>query len=161
MELLHWLFQTDASIAALVLRISLAVVIFPRRAESARLVWRPWLQWNYEVLRRLRNSRAIGGPCHGRRVSRTYRACRRIFNAHRRARHRLRHACGHGQSSLAIRFFPKLVRQSKRRGDRIPLACARRRHRSDDRRWRGLVARRLPCRSILVVREHTERLIAN
>jgi hypothetical protein len=59
-----------------------------RRAESARLVWRPWLQWNYEVLRRLRNSRTVGGPCHGRRVSRSARACCRIFNADRRARHR-------------------------------------------------------------------------
>jgi putative oxidoreductase len=34
MELLHWLFQTDASIAALVLRITLAVVIFPHGAQK-------------------------------------------------------------------------------------------------------------------------------
>jgi putative oxidoreductase len=34
MELVHWLFQTDGSMAALILRITLAVVIFPHGAQK-------------------------------------------------------------------------------------------------------------------------------
>ncbi len=34
MELLHWLLQSDGSMARLILRITLAVVIFPYRAQK-------------------------------------------------------------------------------------------------------------------------------
>jgi putative oxidoreductase len=34
MELFHWLLQTDGGVAPLILRITLAVVIFPHRAQK-------------------------------------------------------------------------------------------------------------------------------
>jgi len=56
MEIFKWLLQTDSGMSGFLLRITLAVVIFPRSSESARMVRRPWLQRNHSVLHRLWNS---------------------------------------------------------------------------------------------------------
>ena len=93
MELVHWLFQTDGSIAALILRMTLAVVIFPHGAQKV-LGWfgGHGFSGTMKYFVGLRNSRAFDGPRHDRRVSRSARACCRISNADRRARDRLRYA---------------------------------------------------------------------
>jgi hypothetical protein len=59
---------------------------------------------------------AVGDPRHGRRVYRPSRPCFRILTCIVAFGIACVMPYGHGQGSLAIRFFPELVRQLKKRG---------------------------------------------
>jgi uncharacterized membrane protein YphA (DoxX/SURF4 family) len=58
MRIAQLLLQTDSGVVGFILRITLAVVMFPHGAQKV-FGWRPWLQGNHEVLHGLWDSRAV------------------------------------------------------------------------------------------------------
>src|SRR5262245_26553055 len=125
MKMLHWLLQTDSSLTGLILRVTLAVVMFPHGAQKVFwLVWWSRLQRDHEIFHRVGDSYGVcvAGDCC--RVTRISCACRRALDACGRLRHRMRDARCYRHRSPAERLFHELGGKSERRGVRIPLVCA-------------------------------------
>ena len=115
MSIVDWLMQTDGAVVGLILRLILAVVIFPHGAQKA-LGWfgghgfKGTMKYFTDsgIPSRLR----VAGD--RRRILGSSRSCGRIAYARRRLRHRMRDACRYHYSTLAARLFHQLVRQPKR-----------------------------------------------
>ena len=137
MEILQWLLRTDSGVMGLILRITLAVVIFPYGAQKA-------LGWfgGHGFKGTMKSFTDSGIPtvfallaiaAEFRGVSRSSRPCRRVLNACGRLRHRMHDARCYRHRSLAERLFHELGGKPESRGIRISLAGAGHRHNLDDR----------------------------
>ena len=125
MKMLHWLLQTDSSLTGLILRVTLAVVMFPHGAQKV-------FGWfgGHGFKGTMKSFTGVGdsygvcvaGDCC--RVTRFSCPCRRALDACGRLRHRMRDARCYCHRSPAERLFHELGGKPERRGIRIPLACA-------------------------------------
>src|SRR5215470_18008313 len=111
MTMLQWMLQTDGGVVGLILRITLAVVIFPHGAQKV-LGWFGGSGFKGSM-KHFTDSGiptlfCLSGDCC--RVPRSSRAGCRLLDAHRRVRHRLCDAGCYHHSPLAKRLFHELVR---------------------------------------------------
>jgi hypothetical protein len=107
MEILQWLLRTDSGVVGRILRITLAVVIFPHGAQKA-------LGWfgGHGLKGIMKYFTDAGIPTAGdrRRVSWFARPCGRALDARCRLWHRVRDARSYYHGSLGERFLYELVR---------------------------------------------------
>ena len=111
MEILQWLLRTDSGVMGLILRITLAVVIFPHGAQKA-LGWfgGHGFKGTMKYFHGLRNSHRLCAAGDRRRVSWFARPCGRALDARCRLWHRVRDARSYYHGSLGERFLYELVR---------------------------------------------------
>jgi hypothetical protein len=137
--MLEWLVQTDGGVVGLILRLTLAVVIFPHGAQKV-------FGWfgGYGFKNTLQSFTSSGIPTGFALLAIAAEFLGSLGLAvgphtRRGLWHRVCDARGHRHGALAARLLHELVRYPARRGLRVPPAGAGYRHRRDDPGWRRLV----------------------